>query len=98
VPNLSTELLARSIGASMLAPANRELFGLDPVEGPLTDTDALLDFDYGLPDVPAADVPMTEGDDPHSAVFFEPGAQASMRAFLTTGTVQNFCDGSCDPE
>jgi hypothetical protein len=98
VPNLSTEVLARSIGATYLAPGNRSLYALDPVEGPLTGQNTLLDFDYGLPPVPTQDVPMTEGDDPHSSVFFEVGAQRSLQTFLTTGAAQNYCDGPCDPE
>jgi hypothetical protein len=97
VPNLSTELLARSIGARYLAPGNRTLFGLDPVEGPLTDENALLDFDYGLPPVPDANVPMTEGEDPHGEVFFEEGAQLALQQFLVNGEATSFCDGPCDP-
>lgn len=98
VPNLSTEVLARSIGATYLAPGNRTLADLPATEGPLTDTNTLLDFDYGLPPVPTENVPMTEGDDPHGSVFFEPDAQASIFTFLATGQAVNLCDGACDPE
>jgi hypothetical protein len=98
VPNLSTELLARSIGAQYLGPANRELFGLDAVEGPITSGNALIDLDYGLPPNPEENVPMTEGDDPHSSVFFEPSTQASLFHFLVTGEAMNACDGACDPD
>jgi hypothetical protein len=98
VPNLSTELLARSIGASYLAPGNRTLDGLPAVDGPLTSGNALVDVDYGLPPVPDQDVPMTEGDDPNGEVFFEPDVQASMFVFLKQGTASNTCDGACDPE
>ena len=98
VPNLSTELLARSIGASYLAPGNRTLDGLPAVDGPLSEGNALVDVDYGLPPVPDMNIPMTDGDDPHSAVFFEPDVQVSMFAFLKAGTMTNPCDGACDPE
>lgn len=97
VPNLSTELLARSIGAAYLSPANRDLYGLDATNGPLSGENALLDFDYGLPDNPDANVPMEEGEDPHGAVFFEPAAQEALWAFLREGVALNPCDGACDP-
>lgn len=98
VPNLSTELLARSIGASYLGPANQDLYGLPPVDGPLTSGNALIDLSYGLPANPTANVPMEEGDDPHGSVFFEPATQASLFTFLTTGEAANACDGACDPD
>jgi hypothetical protein len=98
VPNLSTELLARAIGARYLGPGNRSLYGLAPVDGPLTDENTLLDFDYGLNPVPETNVPMTDGDDPHSAVFFEPDAQLALYEFLVNGSATSFCEGACDPE
>lgn len=97
VPNLSTELLARSVGATYLGPPNQTLFDLPAEDGPLTGTNVLLDFSYGLPPNPDANVPMEEGEDPHGKVFFEPTAQATMFGFLRDGTVTNYCDGSCDP-
>lgn len=98
VPNLSTEVLARSIGASYLGPGNRSLDGLPPVTGPVSDTNTLLDFDFGLPEVPAENVPMTDGNDPHSDVFFQPFALLAIREFLLNGNAQSYCDGACDPE
>ena len=98
VPNLSTELLARSIGAAYLGPPNQTLYGLDPVDGPLDNQNVFIDFSYGLPPNPIENVPMTDGDDPHGSVFFEPAAQGAMFEFLLTGTMQNYCDGACDPE
>lgn len=98
VPNLATEVLARSIGASYLAEVNRELLHLDPVEGPLSEGSALIDYDFGLPDVPEENVPMEEGDDPHGSVFVLDAAQASILTFLTEGVATNPCDGACDPE
>lgn len=97
VPNLSTELLARAVGATYLAPGNRSLYGLPEVDGPLSGN-VLVDFDYGLPEAPTENIPMTEGDDPHSSVFFEPAALVMLQQFLTTGSVDNACEGPCDPE
>ena len=82
--------------STYLAPGNRTLYGLDPVEGPLSGN-VLVDFDYGLDPVPTENVPMTEGSDPHGEVFFEPSAQIMLQQFLTTGSVDSACDGACDP-
>lgn len=98
VPNLSTELLARAIGAKYLAPGNQVLFQLEPVEGPIVGGNALLDYSYGLGPNPVENIPMEEGADPHDAVFFEPTAQASLYHFLITGESVSFCDGACDPD
>ncbi len=98
VPNLSTEVLARAIGARYLGPGNQTLLGLDPVDGPVSGENALLDYDYGLGPVPETNVPMEEGTDPHDLVFFEPTAQASLYHFLTTGEAVSYCDGACDPD
>ncbi len=98
VPNLSTELLARALGAAYLAPGNRELYALPAASSAVTSGNALLDYDYGLGPVPAENVPMEEGEDPHDKVFFEPTAQASIFTFLTTGEARSYCDGACDPD
>lgn len=97
MPNLSSELLARSVGAVYLGPPNQDLWGLDPVDGPVSSGNVFVDFDYGLPPNPTQNVPMEEGDNPHGSVYFEPSAQAMLYDFLTTGTVSNACDGPCDP-
>lgn len=98
VPNLSSELLARAVGAVALEPRNIEHYGIEGVEGPISEGNIFLDFDFGLPQVPAEDVPMEEGDDPHGMLAYLPSATAMAIEFLKTGTVENRCDGACDPE
>lgn len=98
VPNLSTEVLARAIGASYIGPGNQDLYELDAQEGPFQDQNTLLDYSYGLGPVPEENVPMEEGTDPHDLVFFEATAQASLYNFLVTGQAVSFCDGACDPD
>lgn len=98
VPNLSTELLARAVGAAYLAPGNRELYALPAESSSVSEGNALLDYDYGLGPVPLENVPMEEGEDPHDKVFFETTAQASIFTFLTAGEARSYCDGACDPD
>lgn len=98
VPNLATELLARSVGAVHLEPRNHEHLGLPGVEGPVEEGNVLVDYDFGLPSVPEENVPMEIGDDPHNRIADLPVAQSIAATFLATGSVIQTCDGACDPD
>lgn len=98
VPNLSSELLARAVGARALEPRNIEHYGIEGIEGPVDEGNIFVDFAFGLPAVPAENVPMEEGDDPHGMLAYLRGATAMAVEFLKTGTVTQACDGACDPE
>ena len=97
VPNLSTHLLARSIGARHLAPVNREIFGLE-ASAPPFDGHAMVGVDFGLPPVPLENLPMREGDDPHGDATRQAPVIEMMRAFLLEDRITMPCDGPCDPE
>jgi len=98
VPNLSTELLARTLGAAQLEPRNEEHYGLPGIEGPVSSGNVLVDYDFGLPAVPDEDVPMEEGEDPHGKLADLSTVQGMAEIFLSTGEVQQLCDGACNPE
>ena len=98
VPNLSTELLARTIGASQLAPANNSHAGIPETEGPISAGNVMVDFDFGLPQVPEENVPLEEGEDSHGMVADLITAQLISYGFLIHGVVEQACDGPCDPE
>ena len=90
--------MARSIGDVVnMAPVNRSIWGLEEVSGAHTGS-AMVEFDFGLPDEPTINVPMTQGDDPHGGPRKTAAANASMNRFFRDGVVETFCDGPCDPE
>lgn len=94
VSPLGAHVLARTVGAALVTPEVRPIFGLEekpmPYEG-----SAIVELDFGLPPAPITNTPMTTGDDPHGSVRSRPEAQAQMDAFLRTGKVIDACGGPC---
>jgi hypothetical protein len=101
VPNLSTDLLARAMGAHQLEEAPYPIFGLDLLTGPSTGP-ALTQFilpdaleDYTPPE--SNTTPTTEngvhGEAPTSDV-----ALAQLIRLLDTGSIIHPCEGACDPD
>jgi len=103
VANVSTEVLARTIGARShqpaLAPGRspvvEPLWGMEPLEGDRTGS-ALVLWDFGTPAPPVGNVAPRSpehGDDPHGAGVQEPRVLAQAFGFLRDGTTQDVCDG-----
>jgi hypothetical protein len=101
VPNISTDLLARAMGAHHLDEAPYPIVGLELLEGPTTGP-ALTQ--YILPDALAEYTPPTtnttpstengvHGEAPTSAVALE-----QLSWLLAMGTAVHTCDGICDPD
>jgi len=101
VPNVSTDLLARAMGAHHLDEAPYPVAGLEVLEGP-TLGPALSQ--YILPDALAAYTPPetnttpleengVHGNAPTSDVAF-----AQMFTLMSTGEAIHPCEGPCDPE
>ncbi len=100
VPSVSTQLHARTLGASLLLPAPREVPGVPGVEGPLEGR-ALVEFDFGVEEpLPGtyADFP-EESTEVHDSLRRLPASMDQIDAFFRPdGQIRNFCDGVCDPE
>lgn len=92
VTPLGAEMHARALGAHLISPATRSVWGLTEVET-VQDGSALVEWDYGL-DVPTENVPPT-GDDPHEWPRREDAGQDQIDHFFRTGEIKNFCDGPC---
>ena len=96
VTTLGAHVMARAIGAVLIEPAFRNVYGLPTMPPPYTGS-AIVEFDFGLPE-PLENVPNREGDDPHGDVRRNPRALAQSLHFFETGEVIHTCDGPCDPE
>jgi hypothetical protein len=102
VANVSTEVLARTIGARThrpalgngRSPAREPLWGIDALEyGPLEGA-ALIVWDFGTPAPPVVNLPpnSTEhGIDPHGAASNEPRVLQQALTFLLSGTLDDVC-------
>ena len=106
VANISTEVLARTVGAKVHSPALQDgrssdvvpLWGIEPITYPYSGT-ALVMWDYGTPAPPIGPQPPSEpefGLDPHGAGSDEALVLVQALGYLLSGGLQNVCgDGPC---
>ena len=92
VPTLGAHAMARTLGAAHVDTGLRDLWGLDLV-GSAQGSHAYVEYDFGLPDVPPCNVPMSLCDDPHGKLRSLDEAREQLDAFLRTGAVTNTCAG-----
>ena len=105
VANVSTEVLARTIGARTHTPvlsAGRSpdvavQWHIAPLDHEAKVTAALVMWDYGTPAPPSVNLPPTEpeyGKDPHGAGSHEPLVLQQALTFLITGSVPDVCNAA----
>jgi hypothetical protein len=104
VANVSTEVLARTIGARVHRPAlasgrSRDVtpqWGIDTLDHAAPGSAALVVWDYGTPAPPTVNLPPTEpeyGKDPHGAGSQEPLVLQQALTFLISGKIDDVCKG-----
>ena len=95
VPNIATEMIARTSGITLLSPNAKDVFGMSPVQGPLAS--ALTTWNVNSPPVPP-DTNMTPGSDNqvHQAVRRIPEEQKLIGVFFEMGVVVDTCGGPCN--
>jgi hypothetical protein len=95
VPNIASEMIARTAGLSLLEPDVTEPFGLSPRAGPLTS--AFTTWNVNSPPVPP-DTNQTPASDNqvHEAIRRVPQAQDQIQTFFSTGKVVDTCGGPCN--
>ncbi len=96
VHNDVSAIEARVLGARLLEPALRPVWGLTTAPGPLMQN-GMVEFDFGLAENPTPNRPVSNPEDPHDWVRKDSIAQDQGFHFLETGKIENFCDGSCNP-
>lgn len=97
VPNISTEMMARSYGLKMATPPIYPVWGLEDAP-PLLEGSALLQVDTkpaSLP--PVENLPAPDDNGAHGSAVDDPAVQAILELFLAKGIVDNQCEGACDP-
>jgi hypothetical protein len=97
VNNDVSQLLARIVGAKLVTPSVRPVWGLDSLAAPFSGQNAYIEFDYGVPLNPADNEPESSDTDTHELTRKNPVAQAQLWHFLETGEIIQTCDGPCDP-
>jgi hypothetical protein len=95
VTNFGAHIMARAVGAPLLDQGVRDVFGLTTVMGSNAGS-TYVEYDFGLPPDPLANVPQEACDDPHGKLRQLPEARDQLDEFLRTGTVRNTCmNGVC---
>ena len=107
VPTLAGYIVSRNYGIPLLEPTSVAPYGFETVTAP-HDGSALVIVDYPLEDPPGyyAQLPTTAQNEVienelnvHEAVRRSDKIKQQIDAFFQPdGTIQNFCDGGCDPE
>jgi hypothetical protein len=104
VTPLGAHVIARAVGAKLLNPPNRQIFGIDTANSGFTGC-GIVEFDFGLPqsptdcptDEPYCNEAVTTGQDPHDSVRKLPYVTQMENEFLRNGDVKNFCTPSDQP-
>ena len=95
VPDVASEIQARSLGIPAPAPSAWPRVQIPEVETPY-DGSAFVVYDVGGTAAPLTNNPPTFENGVHEAVRRLDAAQAQIDAFLRPdGVVENFCDGPC---
>ena len=81
VTNISTELIAREMGITLLAPAVKQGWEFTPTPGPLTNGINVLN-DHPTPLPPNTNVPPATDNGTHSGINEKPAALREVQAFL----------------
>jgi hypothetical protein len=99
VTPLGAHIIARTVKAKSLSPANRSLWGIEEAASPFMGS-GIVEFGFGLPEAPKTNTPPVgpSGDDPHDKVRVLDAAYDQTDTFFRTGTIQAYCMGPCDPE
>ena len=104
VSNMSTEVLARTLGATIHAPSiadgrsndTEPHWGIDALDRANPSNGVVVLWDFGTPAPPTVNLPPTEpeyGQDPHGAGSKEPMVLLQALTFLLSGTLTDPCNG-----
>ncbi len=104
VANISTDVLARTIGAKVHSPglepgratATEPFWGIDVIDGYPFVGSAYVMWDFGTPAPPSGPTPPFPpdyGNDPHGAGSSEPLVLVQALSFLLDGTFMDVCGG-----
>jgi len=97
VPNFATRMMIRSMGVPALKPLFEPVYGIEEKAGPIEGS-AYVQFGPKPDPYPEeANVPSKKNPQ-HEAVRRQTSAKKQIEAFFKLGgKIEQFCEGSCDP-
>jgi hypothetical protein len=90
VTTFGAHVMARSIGAKHLESGIRDVFKLEKM-AETQGGSVYVEYDFGLPEEPTCNVPMSHCEDPHGAIRQLQANDDQLDQFLRTGQGVNFC-------
>jgi hypothetical protein len=95
VSTFGAHVMARAVGAKHLETGVRDVFGLEkvPAKQGTQGGSVYAEYDFGLPEEPLCNVPMSDCADPHGMVRKLEASDDQLDLFLRTGEGKNFCPG-----
>ncbi len=101
VANIATEMLARAIGVGIVEPSINAPFGLESISAPAENSAMsqynLVDYTSSyMP--PESNVWPTSDNNVHWHICFQPHIKQQSQEFLSSGIINQYCDGACDPD
>jgi hypothetical protein len=93
VTNIATEMIARTMGIDLLAPAVKTVWGMPPKEGPLVNGVNVYD-EHRMPVPSDYNIPPAEDNGTHSGVNRNPSALRQVEQFLLQDQIIQTCGGA----
>lgn len=97
VPNLGSEIYARTLRLPLLSDAPLDVPGLNRKDGPLPSALTAFDFHAEAPPPGNVPAPVTSPNHVHTELRSLPAVEDQLDHFLRTGEVISTCSGTCDP-
>jgi hypothetical protein len=95
VPNVATEMLARTIGAPLLGPWSASVFAMTPATGPQSSAFTTWDI-HPTPLPPDTNETPTSDNAAHTQTARIPALEDQIVQFFATAQITNTCGGPCD--
>lgn len=97
VTTLGAHNMARAYGAVQVGTPWQEVYGVETVAEGGWSGSGLAEYEHGAPAIPENNTPPDSAYDTHEDTRRTLAAQDQMADFFSTGLVNGYCDGVCDP-
>lgn len=95
VPNVSSEILARTMGLDLLSDSPLEIWGMTPKDAPLESAFGVWDLTARAESIPPNTNATPKENGVHSTLSALPELQDQTDHFLRTGEILSTCNGKC---
>jgi hypothetical protein len=98
VPNIASEMAARTLELPLLSSSPKAVYGMTPVDGPQKSAFTIWDTHEEPTPLGNVSASVTVENTAHGDIRALPALMDQIDVFFRTGDVVSTCDGVCDPE